>query len=259
MLKTMVYIRSIIDQSLPLFARRCQLCLGKSDAHSDICIGCQLDLPWLGNHCAQCALPLPGAEPGQLCGKCLQRPPHFRQVIAPFIYRFPVDSLIPAFKYHQQLALGRLLVPLLIAAIRHQHEEQQQALPDLVLPMPLHRQRQALRGYNQAYELARPVARALGIPLDRHSLRRSRSTPHQQGLSADQRQRNLRHAFYCPREQQADGLHLALVDDVVTTGATADEASRTLLAAGAASVSIWALARTPESDHRVQNSLQREQ
>ena len=241
---TLVYIRSIIEQSLSLFSRHCQLCLGPSDNTSDICGACQGDLPWLGHQCSQCALPLPETS-STLCGNCLTQAPAFRQVIAPFVYRFPLDSLIPAFKYHHQLAYGRLLVPLLIDAIRHHHAENDQALPDRLIPMPLHRQRQAQRGYNQAFELARPVARALQIPLDRHSLLRHQSTPAQQGLSARERRRNLRDAFYCPHPQHVNGLHLAVLDDVVTTGATANEVSRTLLQAGAASVSIWALARTP--------------
>nr|WP_231701673.1 ComF family protein [Halopseudomonas salegens] len=228
-----------------MFSRHCQLCLGPSDSHSDICSACQAELPWLGSHCAQCALPLHDTSPGTLCGQCLQQPPAFRQVIAPFTYRFPLDSLIPAFKYHNQLASGRLLVPALIQAIQHHHNEYDQALPERLLPMPLHRQRQAQRGYNQAFELARPVARALGIQLDRHSLLRRQSTPAQQGLSANERRRNLQDAFHCPQPEQIHGLHLAVLDDVVTTGATANEVSRTLLKAGAASISIWALARTP--------------
>ncbi len=241
----LVYIRSFLNQSLTLFSRHCQLCLGPSDNTSDICSACQADLPWLGQHCAQCALPLPEATSSTLCGSCLTQPPAFRQVVVPFVYRFPLDSLIPAFKYHHQLAYGRLLSPLLIEAIRHHYAERDQALPDRLIPMPLHRQRQAQRGYNQAFELARPVARALQIPLDRHSLLRHQSTPAQQGLSARERRRNLRDAFYCPQPQALTGLHLAVLDDVVTTGATANEVSRTLLHAGAASVSIWALARTP--------------
>ena len=222
---------------------RCLLCLGRATGLPDcLCIRCLEDLPWLGTACRRCALPLP--EAGQLCGQCQQRPPAFTQIIAPFVYAFPLDSLIPAFKYHQQLIYGRLLARLLSQAVSHYYQEHQQAWPDVLLPMPLHRIRQAQRGYNQAFELARPIARQLGLPLDRSNLRRRRATGAQQGLDAQSRRHNLQQAFSCRHPERLIDQHVALIDDVVTTGSTADEASRTLLDAGAASVSIWCVART---------------
>lgn len=223
---------------------RCLLCLGSAAGIAEcICPACLDDLPWLGTACRQCALPL--AEADRLCDQCLHSPPAFSQVVAPFLYRFPLDSVIPAFKYQHKLTYGRLMARLLLQAVEHHYREQDQALPDLLLPLPLHRARQAQRGYNQALELARPIARQLAIPLDRRNLLRRRATTSQQGLNAEQRRHNLQDAFICRYPEQLHGKHLALLDDVVTTGTTVDEASRTLLGAGAASVSVWCIARTP--------------
>lgn len=223
---------------------RCLLCLGSAAGIAEcICTACQEDLPWLGSACRQCALPMP--ESGLLCGHCQHNPPAFSQVVTPFRYAFPLDSLIPAFKYQHKLTYGRLLARLLLQAIVHHYQEHEQALPDLVIPLPLHRARQAQRGYNQALELARPIARQLGLPLDRHILLRQRATTAQQGLDAQARRQNLQGAFACRQPQRLAGKHVALVDDVVTTGTTVNEASRILVAAGAASVSVWCIARTP--------------
>ncbi|WP_231702246.1 ComF family protein [Halopseudomonas litoralis] len=184
-------------------------------------------------------------SPDQLCGQCQHNQPAFVQVVTPFRYSFPLDSLIPSFKYHQQLTYGRLLARLLHQAVAQHYQERQQALPDLLIPMPLHRVRQAQRGYNQALELARPIARLLKLPVDRHSLVRQRPTAPQQGLDAQARRRNLQNAFVCRHPERIAGKHIAMIDDVVTTGTTVNEASRILLDAGAASVSIWCVARTP--------------
>lgn len=223
---------------------RCLLCLGDgSQTTAGICDACRADLPWLRSQCRRCALPLPADN--QLCGNCQQHSPAFTQVVSPLLYRFPIDSLIPAFKYHGQLIYGRALARVLAEAVHFHYGEHDQSLPDRVLPMPLHHSREARRGFNQALELARPIATHLKIPLCRRSLLRVRHTEAQQGLSASDRKHNLEEAFECPAGAAVTGLHLALVDDVVTTGATADAASRTLLEAGAASVSIWCVARTP--------------
>src|SRR5690606_430872 len=195
---------------------RCLLCLGNAAGIAEcICTPCLNDLPWLGSACRQCALPLP--EENMLCGQCQQNPPAFSQVIAPFRYGFPLDSLIPAFKYQHKLTYGRLMARLMLQAIVHHYEERNQALPDRVIPLPLHRARQAQRGYNQALELARPIARALRLPLDRTSLVRQQPTSPQQGLDAQARRQNLRNAFACTRPDRVNSKHIALIDDVVTT------------------------------------------
>jgi ComF family protein len=223
---------------------RCLLCLAPGHyGGSLLCGGCHADLPWLHNACPLCAVPMPG--PDQLCGQCQTRRPSYAQIVAPLRYAFPLDALIPAFKHHEQLAYGRLIAGLMVSAITFHYQERGQAYPDCLIAMPLHRRRLAERGFNQAQELARPIARQLDLTLRSDLLHRTRATPSQQGLAAKERRHNLVGAFTCPRPEQLGGLHVALIDDVVTTGSTVEEATRTLLDAGAQSVSIWCAARTP--------------
>jgi len=222
----------------------CLLC-GLKTRHREptLCSGCLADLPWLHAYCRQCALPLPQAD--SLCGQCLNRPPPFAYATAPLLYRFPVNSLIPAFKYHRQAAYGRLLSQLMILGLSDYLEQHPERRPELLLAMPMHPTRQSQRGYNQAFELARPVSRALGITLQQNVLQRSRATQTQQGLNAQERRRNLAGAFHCSSPAVVKDRDIALIDDVMTTGVTAAEASRTLLSAGARSVQLWCAARTP--------------
>jgi len=157
-------------------------------------------------------------------------------------YRFPWDGLITSMKFHGHSEAAGLLASLLRPMLQAQAEP-----VDLVLPVPLSDLRLRERGFNQAWELARRLARWHGAPARHDVLLRVRDTAHQLGLDAEQRARNLRHAFLVApaQRQRLRGRHVALVDDVMTTGATAEEAARTLLAAGAASVALWVVARTP--------------
>ncbi|SDS86904.1 comF family protein [Halopseudomonas xinjiangensis] len=233
--------RAVYNWLLNIQSKRCMLCLASADTGRELCHACHLDLPWLGPHCRVCALPLPNE--GQLCGQCQTSPPGFARVIAPFRYAFPLDSLIPAFKYHQQFAFGRLMAELLAEAIAAEYDD---AGPvECLVPLPLHHRRQARRGFNQATELARPIAGALGLPLLPKALQRVKASESQLGLAAADRRRNLHDAFRCPAAPLIEGRHVALLDDVVTTGATVRAASRTLLEAGAREVSVWCVARTP--------------
>jgi ComF family protein len=223
-------IRSIFNQFFP---RNCLLCGASSDAQP-LCPGCDGDLPWhTPPHCPQCATPTPG---GQICGACLRHPPAFDRTHAALAYAFPLDRLIPRLKYHGQLAvapaLGACLARATAAAPR----------PDRLIPMPLHPQRIRERGFNHASEIARVVARQLALPLDTASCRRIRDTPPQMGLKHDARRRNVRGAFVCGGDVQ--GLHIAVVDDVMTTGTSLDELAATLKRAGAREVSCWVAART---------------
>ncbi len=217
-----------------LSAEPCALC--DAPSASGICAACLDELDWIDNACAQCGLPLPHAG---LCALCQIKPPPFARCICPLTYEMPVSHLISAFKYRHQLHYGRILSRLLIERLR-----QCDALAaDVIVPAPLHWRRRWARGFNQAEVIGDELGRALGIPLQARWLRRVRATPRQQELNAEQRRKNLRGAFAV--SQPLPGLHVALIDDVVTTCATASEMSRELLAAGAASVQIWCLARTP--------------
>lgn len=191
--------------------------------------------------CPRCALPAPG---GQVCGACLRVPPPFVQTIALAGYAFPWDRLIARFKFHQQPELAGLLADALVGAVQRTATR---PAAQLVLPVPLSPARLAERGFNQAWELARRVAAAQGLPARHDALLRLRDTPHQVGLSRPARATNLRDAMWVPPEGQTAirGCQVALVDDVMTTGMTATAATQALLAAGAGSVQVWVLARTP--------------
>lgn len=191
--------------------------------------------------CPRCALRTPG---GQVCGACLHAPPPFAQAVALADYAFPWDRLIARFKFQHQPELAPLLADALAAALRRMPDR---PVATWVLPVPLSPARLAERGYNQAWELARHVAAALGLPARHDALLRLRDTPHQVGLDRRARTGNLRDAMWVPPEGQAAvaGCQVALVDDVMTTGVTATAATQALLAAGAAGVQIWVLARTP--------------
>jgi ComF family protein len=225
---------------LPL---HCLLCGADGEQGGDLCSACVADMVRNQPCCPRCALPL--QAPAPLCGECLQRAPPFDAAFAPFVYAHPLDLLMTRLKFGRSLAAGRVLSELwteTIAAFCPQ-------LPGLFVPVPLHRSRLRERGYNQALELIRPLARALGIPLAESLLSRTRATPAQASLDAATRRQNLRGAF----ELDASALggtapgsaHVALVDDVMTTGATLRECARVLRRAGVGRIDVWALARAP--------------
>lgn len=223
--------------------RHCQLCDETTDhPRHDICTACEAELPWLGAHCQICALPLPAQ--GMICGACQKKPPAFARVEAPWRYAFPVDSLITRFKHQAQWPFGRLLGELLAEHLQHAYDEGLPR-PQALLAVPLARRRERQRGFNQARMLADWLGRALQIPAPDDWLSRTLDTPAQQGLDAATRKRNLRQAFVVDAAERVKGLHLALVDDVLTTGATANILARLLLRAGAARVDVYCLARTP--------------
>ncbi len=211
----------------------CLLC-GARALGSLLCPGCHADLPRLpAARCPLCALPTPD---GAICGACLKRPPEFARCQAVYHYEFPADALIKRLKYGGELAIAGFLAERLL------EELDQAALPDLILPMPLHPGRLGERGFNQAVEIGRLLSRRLDIPMARNTVRRLRDTPPQAGLDLKQRRRNLRGAFAC--EQALRGERVALLDDVMTSGASLDELARVVKRSGAADVEAWVVART---------------
>lgn len=231
----------------------CLLCDEPSDTPLPLCSDCEAELPWLGTHCAVCALPLPSPGPSSpgpsspelICGECLQRPPAFAQVQAPWRYAFPLDALITRFKHQAKWPLGRLLAALLARHLQQAFDEGL-AQPDCLLPVPLARRRLRQRGFNQAAMLARWLGQGLHLKVDEQLLQRTQDTPAQQQLTAAARRRNLRQAFALLPGAEVENRHLALVDDVLTTGATAQSLARLLINAGAARVDVYCLARTPK-------------
>jgi ComF family protein len=167
-------------------------------------------------------------------------------VIAPWTYSFPVDTLISRFKHQARWPLGHLLGRLLGQHLQHRFDNHELIRPDALLPVPMARKRLRERGYNQALMLARWLSTDLNIPYDEHLLVRPHETVAQQHLDAKSRQRNLLDAFSLAADAQVEGLHFALVDDVLTTGATAHSLARLLINAGARQVDVYCLARTPK-------------
>jgi ComF family protein len=223
----------VIPRIFSSAAQDCVLC-GAGCATGLVCAPCLHALPVSIATCPRCALPMPST---QTCGACLAHPPAFDAAFSRFEYRFPVDRLVRRFKFAGDLAVGRWLATALAQAV------QPRELPDLVVAPPLPASRLRERGFNQALEIAKVAGRHLGIAIDRHALARLRETPPQPGLRGRERRENLRAAFACTRA--LDGRHVALVDDVMTTGATAESIARALKAAGASRVSVWTVARTP--------------
>lgn len=225
----------------------CLLCDERVDTRLPLCAECDAELPWLGPHCQVCALPL--AVDGLSCGSCLKRPPSFSRVEAPWRYGFPVDALINRFKHQAHWPMGRLLGDLLARHLSHAFNEGLPR-PELLLAVPLSPKRQRQRGFNQAQMLAEVVGGALQIAQRSDWLQRTADAPAQQNLDAAARRRNLRGAFSLHPAAQPRGLHLGLVDDVLTTGATAQQLARLLMRAGASRVDVYCLARTPApGDH----------
>jgi ComF family protein len=208
----------------------CQFC-GGSGGPGLLCPGCAAELPALPAHCPRCATPIPG---GALCGDCLIRPPAFDHTTALWRYEFPCDRMIQALKYHARLALAGFFAGMLAS--------KPLARVDLIVPMPLHPTRLAGRGFNQAVEIARPLSRLIAIPAELHGARRVKNTVPQTDLPYEERAKNVRGTFACGLD--LSGLAIAIVDDVMTTGATLNELARTLKLAGAARVENWVIART---------------
>lgn len=215
---------------------RCLLCGDAGAEGVDLCAECAAELPRNTQCCARCALPLPLSA--QECGRCQRKAPPWDAAWAPFRYAWPLDRLETRFKFGRDLAAGRALTSM------WQRENHPSPLPQLILPVPMHRRRLRERGYNQALEMARPLAHSLGIPCRHDLLQRIRYTDAQTGLDAAERRRNLRDAFAL-RKDATLPTHVAILDDVFTTGTTLAECARVLKRAGVSRIDVWALARAP--------------
>lgn len=218
-----------------LLPPRCLLC-GAGAADDGLCAACRAEWPHNTCCCARCAEPLAQATP--LCGRCLSHAPPWDAAWAPFRYAWPLDVLEARFKFGQSLAAGRTLAAQWVA------QTPPRLLPQALLPVPLHIARLRRRGYNQALELALALGRTLQIPVHAQALQRTRATIAQTDLDRIARRRNVRGAFALA-PGYAPPAHVAVLDDVLTTGATVAECARVLRRAGVARVDVWALARAP--------------
>lgn len=210
----------------------CVLCEAQSHNTLGLCTDCWHDLPWQAvNCCVQCGLP----ASDKVCGQCLTNPPYFDSTQALFEYTYPVDALLQAFKYQHTLHLARLFAAMSL---------KQLVINDIdcILPMPMHPARLQQRGFNQSLELAKRIGNLLHKPLATHHCQRIKNTPPQASLPLKARVQNIKNAFSC--DDYFVGKHVAIVDDVMTSGASLNELAKTLKAAGAASVCCWVMART---------------
>ncbi|MGB7541968.1 MAG: ComF family protein [Burkholderiales bacterium] len=227
---TSILLNKCIQIGRDWLGQDCQLC-GGPGGPGLICAGCADELPVLPAHCPRCAMPSPG---GSVCGECLRRPPAFDRTTALWRYEFPCDRLVQSLKYHARLALAGFFAGTLAS----------KPLPrvDLIVPMPLHPRRLAARGFNQAVEIARLLSRLVAIPTESRRVWRVKDTMPQTDLPYEERAKNVRGAFACGPD--LSGRTVAIVDDVMTTGATLNELARILKRAGAARVENWVIART---------------
>ena len=231
-------LNQILDYCLPvvrwIIAPACPLCGGQAN-HDGLCVGCQASLPQLPH--AQCPVCAIGNSTAELCGRCISARPFFDRVVAPFTYGFPVSVLIQGLKYRGELACAKPLA----AAMANVLDEE--PYPDLLIPMPLSHTRLAARGFNQAMEIARYIAAEFGLHIAVDICRRNGDGTPQTALPWKERASNVRNAFTC--HENLEGKSVAVVDDVLTTGATLNELARTLKRSGAREVTGWVAARTP--------------
>lgn len=226
------YANRLIHAVFPVL---CVFC-GVHHTGGPVCKQCSAALPWIGIICEHCGQSLPATQPeGVVCAACQAKPPAFAKARAPCTYNFPLDTALKALKFKRQLcyvpALAGMLLPLL---------ERDFSDCDALVPVPLHRTRHALRGFNQATELCQPLRRATGLPMLRQ-VYRHRATRSQAGLTATERNRNVRNAFAVKGNVLCR--YPLIIDDVITTGATCAQLANALLNAGAEKVGVLTVAR----------------
>ena len=211
----------------------CGLCNSATNSHLALCQPCLNELPYLGDSCPGCASP---SRSTTLCGKCQKQQPSYDQTLALLLYQQPVNTLIQQFKFNRKLEYSRLFSELLAERLALFAEP-----PDLIIPVPLHSSRLRSRGYNQAWELTKHLSKIADIPASHKLCSRIKKTPLQTGLKASERKQNLKQAFAVTGNVK--GLHVCVVDDVMTTGSTLEAIAAVLKAAGAAHVSGLVVAR----------------
>jgi len=216
----------------------CIFCGKKSEQKIDLCNACKNGIRKLESQCLYCAQAFDDPSLNhQICGSCQTSPHAFDKVYAPYLHQGEVRHLINQLKFEQAhknaRLLGLLISDFLIA--------EKAPLPDCILPVPLHRERYQQRGYNQTLEIAKVISQKLSIPIDYNNCIRTHNTPHQISLSLKQRHKNMKGAFKVKSSISAK--HIAVLDDVMTTGATANELAKTLKSAGVTRVDIWVCAR----------------
>ncbi|NOQ65105.1 MAG: ComF family protein [Methyloprofundus sp.] len=220
-----------------LLPPNCILCGGRGLAYMDLCQPCYHSLVRVGSHCICCASHFDNTDLNlQLCGDCLKNSPNFDKTYAPYSHQDALRYLINRCKFNGEYKYSRLLGLLLADYLRDYAE-----LPELIMPVPLHPKRYRQRGFNQTLEIAKVISKKLAIPIDNTSCLHIKNTAHQVSLSAKQRHKNIKNAFALAAIPVAQ--HIAILDDVMTTGATVNEMARILKVAGVQRVDVWVCAR----------------
>lgn len=227
---------SLSDAFYRYLPHHCPLCLRPCDHY--LCPQCSDQLPQVSNGCRVCALPLEHID--SVCGDCLKHPKMYTQTVCPLLYRHPVDRLLRQFKTDRPTIVAQALLPPLLSSLVQQYHDQ--PWPDVLVPVPMHWSKTLIRGFNHAHVLCQVLSRHTGIPYQL-LLRRPLRLHNQKALPRKHRFTNLKSAFVC--ETALSGCRVAVIDDIITTCATAMAAAETLRRAGAGRIDIWALARTP--------------
>ncbi len=217
----------------------CVLCDAKITMDISLCEACLHDLPRIKYSCYRCGLPLENKLEITLCGQCQLSPPPIDYLISCLHYAYPVGYLISQLKFQYQLSHAKIFSQLLLTKLQTYYK--QSAMPEVIIPIPLHKRRIRQRGFNQALEIARPIAKTLNIPLGTQLIQRIKYTQAQSLLNAKERRKNLRNSFAITESISAQ--HIVLLDDVVTTGATVYELASLLKKQGVKTVGIWSVAR----------------
>lgn len=226
------------DSSLtyPLaFRKICDLCNLPFVGQHALCDPCIQLFPKINTPCLYCALPLPESQ-NRICGLCIQHPPQIYQTIIPYPFIEPLRNIIHQFKYHEGLHLSSALSHLI-----WQHVSLVEK-PQLLVPVPIHPKKLKERGFNQSILLTKHLSQWLNLPYDIHLCEKALHTPSQASLSAHTRKINLEYSFKVKKPVSYE--HIALVDDVYTTGSTCLSLAAKLLASGAKKVEVWCIART---------------
>ena len=215
-----------------LFPQACLLCSASDGGDFGICTDCLNELPHHASCCPQCGLL---SFEGQLCGACIASPPDFDATKAAFTYQYPISQVLQQYKYNQQLFLAETFSELMLNNLQANNI-------DLIIPMPLHPSRLQERGFNQSLEIARIIGKRLNVPITSQAVARIKQSPPQASLPLKERVKNMKGAFAC--YEDLSGLRIALIDDVMTTGASLNALAKAVRAKGAAHVECWLIART---------------
>lgn len=235
----MVYCSALERILGTLIPHSCTLCRGYCQG-MDLCQPCRAALPWMDSACKRCGLPC--AEPLPRCGNCLQSPPLFDHCAAAFHYADPIKGLILRFKQSQQLSAGRVLEQLAADFFREHYRHH--AMPQALIAVPCHTSKLRQRGFNQSQMLARTISRSLQLPLIQGAIT-SQDSSDQKHLRLNQRRQNRQHSFELTGNTLAGSWrHVGIVDDIVTSGATANALASCLRESGVEQIDVLSLART---------------